>query len=294
MIWRAGCPPLYMEEVEVSEDTQGAIYLELRRSGDRYTDKEILALGGMKKVSRIFDSKTGRHVAMAELRAEAPSELFETFLREARLTALLEHPNIISVHDIGLSPEGLPFFTMDLKKGDSLATILKKNRLSRNALLEIFIKLCDALSYAHSQKVMHLDLKPENIQIGRFGEVFICDWGLSKISGSDESEGKEFDEILFNPDLLNNMTLSGQVKGTPGYMAPEQIEKKCRQNLSDGYLCLRMSAARDSNPTSSAEGQCRIDLRTDPGREDCFAGEGVSEKGDFQGIERGGNEGVGP
>ncbi|VGO14500.1 Serine/threonine-protein kinase PknD [Pontiella desulfatans] len=215
---------LYKEEV-ASEEVQGAIYADLRQSGDRYTDAEVLARGGMKKISRVFDTKTGRQVAMAELRANAPSELYEPFLREARLTALLEHPNIISVHDIGLSPDGLPFFTMDLKRGDSLGDVLKKNRMPREQLLESFIKLCDAISYAHSQKVLHLDLKPENIQIGRFGEVFICDWGLGKIAGSDESEGKDFDEILFNPDLLNNMTLSGELKGTPGYMAPEQFEK---------------------------------------------------------------------
>ncbi|MDF7808215.1 serine/threonine-protein kinase [Pontiellaceae bacterium B12219] len=216
---------LYLEEAEVSSEGQGIIYSELRYSGDRYTDAEVLARGGMKKVSRVFDTKTGRQVAMAELRVNAPAELYEPFLREARLTALLEHPNIISVHDIGLSPDGLPFFTMDLKRGDSLADILKKNRMSREQLLEIFIKLCDAISYAHSQRVLHLDLKPENIQIGRFGEVFICDWGLGKVAGADESEGQEFDAILFNPDLLNNMTLSGELKGTPGYMAPEQFEK---------------------------------------------------------------------
>ncbi|WP_372807410.1 protein kinase domain-containing protein [Pontiella sp.] len=215
---------LYREEM-ASEGVQGAIYTDLRRPGDRYADPEVLARGGMKKVSRVLDTKTGRQVAMAELRVNAPVELYEPFLREARLTALLEHPNIISVHDIGVSADGRPFFTMDLKRGDSLAVILKKGKMERGQLLEIFIKLCDAIAYAHSQKVLHLDLKPENIQIGRFGDVFICDWGLGKVAGSDECEGTEFDEILFNPDLLNNMTLSGELKGTPGYMAPEQFEK---------------------------------------------------------------------
>lgn len=213
------------EEPVTPEESEGAIYAELSVSGDRYMDAEVLARGGMKKICRVFDSKTGRQVAMAELRANAPTELYEPFLREARLTALLEHPNIISVHDIGLFPDGRPFFTMDLKRGDSLADILKENKMPHEQLLEIYIKLCDAISYAHSQKVLHLDLKPDNIQIGRFGEVFICDWGLSKIAGSDESEGMEFDAMLFNSDLLNNMTLSGELKGTPGYMAPEQFEK---------------------------------------------------------------------
>ena len=217
---------LYEEGAEESGTGEpGIIYSELRTFGERYIHPKVLARGAMKKISRVFDTKTGRYVAMAELRANAPEELFEPFLREARLTALLEHPNIISVNDIGLNDEGLPFFTMDLKRGDSLAVFLKKNRHSRRLLLEVFVKLCDALSYAHSQNVLHLDLKPQNIQVGRFGEVFICDWGLGKIVGSPEDQEKEFDELLFNPDLLNNMTLVGELKGTPGYMAPEQFEK---------------------------------------------------------------------
>jgi serine/threonine-protein kinase len=216
---------LYDEGEDICEEEPGIIYSELRTYGDRYIKPELLARGAMKKVSRVFDTKTGRHVAMAELRANAPEELYEPFLREARLTALLEHPNIISVNDIGLTEKGLPYFTMDLKRGDSLGTFLKKNRGERRQLLEVFVKLCDAISYAHSQKVLHLDLKPDNIQVGRFGDVFICDWGLGKIVGSPEDEEKEFDELLFNPDLLNNMTLVGELKGTPGYMAPEQFEK---------------------------------------------------------------------
>ena len=82
--------------------------------------------------------------------------------------------------------------------------------------------MCDAISYAHSKNVLHLDIKPENIQVGEFGEVIVCDWGLGKIIGDKDIE---YDQLLFNPDLLNNVTLTDQVVGTPGYMAPEQILK---------------------------------------------------------------------
>ncbi|VGO15659.1 Serine/threonine-protein kinase PknD [Pontiella desulfatans] len=251
---------LYEEGADAGEEEPGIIYSELRSYGDRYINPEVLARGSMKKISRVFDTKTGRHVAMAELRANAPEELYEPFLREARLTALLEHPNIISVNDIGLTEAGLPYFTMDLKRGDSLGKFLKKNRNERRQLLEVFVKLCDAISYAHSQKVLHLDLKPENIQVGRFGDVFICDWGLGKVVGSPEDEEKEFDELLFNPDLLNNMTLVGELKGTPGYMAPEQFEKDGEKTYqTDIYAlgCLLHTLLTEVPPLSGSMDEIR-------------------------------------
>lgn len=229
---------LYEDSEEGLLVESGIIYGELRLDGERYTERKVLAQGGMKTISRVFDTKTGRHVAMAELRGNAPQELYEPFLREARLSALLEHPNIISIHDIGLSDEGVPYFTMDLKRGETLETFIHKKRLPLNTLLEIFVKICDAISYAHSQKVLHLDLKPANIQVGRFGEVFVCDWGLGRVIGSDESDEQAFDQMLFNPDLLNNMTLSGSLKGTPGFMAPEQLEKGGKKTVQTDVYAL--------------------------------------------------------
>ena len=224
---------LYSDKVSNEDLEQSSpLYSELRDTGLRYTEKKALARGGMKSISRVFDKSTGRYLALAELHEGTPEELREPFIREARLTALLEHPNIISIHDIGINEEDEPFFTMDLKVGDTLGTILKKLcegnkdyqvQYSLNELLKIFLKVCDAISYAHSRDVIHLDLKPENIQVGRYGEVLVCDWGLGKIL--DGSEDETFDSLLIHKDLLNNMTMNGHIKGTPGYMAPEQIIK---------------------------------------------------------------------
>jgi serine/threonine-protein kinase len=151
------------------------------------------------------------------------------------LAAKLEHPNIITVHDIGISEDESPFFTMELKMGDNLEQFLTKHGpkgrrenewCSPTEMCQMFLKVCDAMSYAHSLGVLHLDLKPENIQIGHHGEVLVCDWGLGKImSQQDQDLEEDFDDLLLNPDLLNNMTISGKIKGTPGYMAPEQVEK---------------------------------------------------------------------
>ncbi|EDM28490.1 probable serine/threonine-protein kinase pknB [Lentisphaera araneosa HTCC2155] len=228
----------FYDEVDEDEsallEDSAPIYYELMGLPKRYTDFSFLAKGGMKQVSKVFDQKSNRHVAYAQLLPESPRELYEPFLREGRLTALLEHPNIITIHDVGVDRNELPYFTMEIMTGQTLAEIIKQLnakdptcQYSQDDLLRIFIKICDAISYAHSKGVLHLDIKPENIQVGQFGEVIICDWGLGKIIGSEEEEEKDFDELLLNPDLLNNMTLDGVIKGTPGFMAPEQIHKMC-------------------------------------------------------------------
>ncbi|MCH2205652.1 MAG: serine/threonine protein kinase [Lentisphaerales bacterium] len=224
---------LYSDEVSSEDMEESApLYTELRDEKQRYTEKKSLARGGMKSISRVYDNSTGRYLALAELHENTPEELREPFIREARLTALLEHPNIISIHDIGINENDEPFFTMDLKVGDTLGKILEKLRESNPEyiqkyslveLLRIFVKVCDAISYAHSRDVIHLDLKPDNIQVGQYGEVLVCDWGLGKIL--DGSEDDTFDSLLLNKDLLNNMTMNCHIKGTPGYMAPEQIIK---------------------------------------------------------------------
>ncbi|MBT8042939.1 MAG: serine/threonine protein kinase, partial [Pontiella sp.] len=154
----------------------------------------------------------------------------EQFLREARLTANLAHPNIMPVYNMGLDPKGVPFFSMELIPGDSLKTILSKLReddeeygrtYPLETLLNIFMKICDAIAYAHSRNVLHLDIKPDNIRVGEFGEVLVCDWGLARVVNAAEPESPD-DAVTLDADVLNDMTLSGTMKGTPGFMAPEQ------------------------------------------------------------------------
>jgi len=252
--------PLYdadFSEAQKNSPELMPLFSELKPEATRYCDEELIARGGMKDVSKVFDPKTGRHVAIAKLHVNSPEELYEPFLREARLTALLDHPNIITIHDIGLDEHSIPFFTMELKTGQTLAELVRENmkdetgsmknnqmtntssfilhtsylkekslhnQESLHRFLEIFLKVCDAVSYAHSQNIIHLDLKPDNIQVGTFGEVIVCDWGVGKVIGDNDYDGGEFDRLLINKDLLNNMTLSGEIKGTPGFMALEQIQ----------------------------------------------------------------------
>ena len=221
---------------EIDPAAESPLYGQLCSLQERYGEAELIAVGGMKRILKVLDRHGNRHVAMARLHEDASDLLFDPFIREARLTALLEHPNVISVHDVGVDKEGKPYFTMDLKVGDGLDVVLQKALADGGCplsdRLEIFLKVCDAITYAHSRDVIHLDLKPANIQVGHYGEVLVCDWGLGKLIGdTDEID----DDVLLNPDLLSGMTVYGQVKGTPGYMAPEQIRGEDRDKRTDIY-----------------------------------------------------------
>ena len=221
---------------EIDPAAESPLYGQLCALQERYGEAELIAVGGMKRILKVLDRHGNRHVAMARLHEDASDLLFDPFIREARLTALLEHPNVISVHDVGVDKEGKPYFTMDLKVGDGLDVVLQKALADGGCplsdRLDIFLKVCDAITYAHSRDVIHLDLKPANIQVGHYGEVLVCDWGLGKLIGdTDEID----DDVLLNPDLLSGMTVYGQVKGTPGYMAPEQIRGEDRDKRTDIY-----------------------------------------------------------
>ncbi len=217
------------------------IFNSLAEASERYRALEPIAEGGEKSITRVYDACLGRSVAMAHpVKGETPQEK-EDFLREARLTAGLKHPNIVPIHNIGIDADGIPFFTMELLPGDSLKTIIDRLRAGdvgyrkkypTEALLGIFRKICDAIAYAHSRRVLHLDLKPANIRVGSFGEVFVCDWGLARILPTAPTSS-ELDTL--DGDLLNDMTLSGTLQGTPGFMAPEQGHEKHGSEALDIY-----------------------------------------------------------
>lgn len=222
------------DEDELGFEELNPNFAEVNGAAVRYGKFSEIGCGGMKRIGRVYDHASGRTVAMARLHDDAPKDLYESFLCEARLTAGLQHPNIIPVYDVGIL-DGAPYFTMELKTGQSLAEMIKGKCLSSEQGLEIFLKVCDAISYAHSRSVVHLDLKPENIQIGEFGGVMVCDWGLGKILGTP---GEDPETQIFNSDMLNDVTLTGEIKGTPGFMAPEQIERDGIKNEQTDVFAL--------------------------------------------------------
>jgi serine/threonine protein kinase/outer membrane protein assembly factor BamB/tetratricopeptide (TPR) repeat protein len=164
---------------------------ETRRS---YEEIEEIGRGGMGSIHRVRDRTLDREVAKKILLDSRSTNLVQRFVREARITGRLEHPNIPPVHDLGIDEDGRRFFTMKVVVGESLLEILDQlgdkcpvhlERYPSVRLLQIFLKICDAVAFAHSRNVIHRDLKPANIMIGEFGEVLVMDWGLAKSLDDD-------------------------------------------------------------------------------------------------------------
>lgn len=216
------------------EDDPTPLYQILKQTQERYKERSLIGRGGMKEVYKVYDLYTARYIAMALPREDIHSSDFDTFLREAHITARLSHPNIINLYDMGLDEDGRPFFTMDFKGGQSLRKTLKDLKaevamgitpaLDLSRRLGIFVRICEAVSYAHAHHVLHLDLKPENVQLGSLGQVQVCDWGLGVVlprpAGEDDTHVMDQSEVTLDPDLYGSLLM--RVSGTLGYMPPEQ------------------------------------------------------------------------
>ncbi|MFO0759360.1 MAG: protein kinase [Byssovorax sp.] len=204
--------------------------LDDRGFSERYETTGVLGEGGMGIVNLCKDARIGRQVAMKVLLQEAAAraDARMRFEREARVQGQLEHPSIVPVYDLGVGPDGIPFFTMKRLRGHTLAQImgalqdqdeLFEGLYSKRRLLSAFSNVCLAVAFANSRGVLHRDIKPGNVMLGDFGEVYLLDWGLAKITGQDVI-GQEDDLRL---SKAANVTQVGEVMGTPGYMSPEQL-----------------------------------------------------------------------
>jgi len=204
---------------------------ESLRRPERYRVGDRLGLGGMGEVRRCHDARVGRDVAMKTVRADAAGVAFvrERFLREARVQGQLEHPCIVPVYDIGLGDDGEAYFTMKRVRGVTLEHVVDglrardaalTARWSRRRLLAAFATVCGAVHYAHTRGVVHRDLKPGNIMLGDFGEVYVLDWGVARVlDAPDDVQAEPVDAPV--PEA--GRTAAGAVVGTAGYMPLEQI-----------------------------------------------------------------------
>ena len=174
-----------------------------------------LGRGGMGRVDEAFDRALGRQVAVKHMLSTSPEDLAR-FEREARITARLEHPGIVPIHDVGRAADGTPYYVMRRIDGQPLDQLVEARSFEeRLALVPNVLAACDALAFAHSRKVIHRDIKPTNILIGPFGETLVIDWGLARTIGE---VGDTETVVPSDPSL----TRAGLVAGTPGFMAPEQ------------------------------------------------------------------------
>jgi serine/threonine-protein kinase len=179
--------------------------------------------GGMGEVVLGLDHEIGREVAIKRLRADRDSAVaVGRFLREAKIQARLEHPAIVPVHALGRDHAGNPFFTMKRLVGQTLEERLRSEPPpSLQELLRALVDVCRAIELAHANGVIHRDLKPANIMLGNFGEVYVLDWGIARVLEDRPSEAVARDGDI---DTLDGLTQAGALFGTPGYMAPEQVD----------------------------------------------------------------------
>lgn len=196
------------------------------------------ARGGLGEVFVASDDELQRTVALKQIRdphADNP-ESRARFIVEAEITGALEHPGIVPIYGLGTYADGRPYYAMRFIRGDSLKDALENYHAARKigrsdgdalklrGLMGRFIDVCDAIEYAHCRGILHRDLKPGNIMLGRFGETLVVDWGLARTLDSRETESTITDEGLVNPTICTGTekTLMGSAVGTPQYMSPEQ------------------------------------------------------------------------
>lgn len=200
----------------------------------RYLFLNTIAKGGKSLIKSCKDMHLNRVVAYKTLRSEFKDDEIENIrlLREARVSAMLQHPNTLPIYEVGRDNHGQYYFTMKLVHGYTLREILDyRERYDLTQLVEVMEQIARALAYAHAHGVAHRDIKPENILVGPYGEVLLLDWGLAKVWKKDGSSAIEVsDEAIADPgvtveDSHKSITGHGKVQGTLCYMSPEQIRR---------------------------------------------------------------------
>ncbi|MBK8250842.1 MAG: serine/threonine protein kinase [Gemmatimonadetes bacterium] len=180
---------------------------------ERYTLLGELGRGGMGIVYHVRDRVLAREAALKVMRDAVPERALLRLQREAAVLAMLEHPGIVPVHDLGVLSDGRPYYVMKLVRGETLAACLA-NGMAHGDALRAFIRVCDTVAFAHARGVVHRDLTPRNIMLGTFGDVLVLDWGVAKVTGRGDADDDWTAE--------GEGTGDGAVLGTPGFMAPEQ------------------------------------------------------------------------
>ena len=219
---------------------------KLPKKIDQYEIKKSLGVGGMGEVFLAYDPHCERDIALKMIKTKLISHpiIKKRFMKEARYASKLSHPNIIPIYSIHEEQSQI-YYTMPYVEGETLREILKNTKLRERkgeapheigvsipALSRIFLSICQAVSYSHTKGILHRDLKPENIIVGKFGEVFLLDWGIATdLKNTNDEEGIDDDLIESEP----NLTVPGKVLGTVNYMAPERANKEKASTSTEIY-----------------------------------------------------------
>jgi serine/threonine-protein kinase len=226
----AGTLPGTIAPVDSAEDAPVAA---VPAQQGRYLDLGEIGRGGMSTVRHVKDQNLLRSVALKVLDSEHVNvrSRVQRFIEEAQITGQLEHPGIVPVHDLAMDEDGRCLLYMKLVRGVQLDEAVKAaggDRLKPDRLagfLQIFLKVCDAVAFAHSRGVLHRDLKPENIMVGDFGQVYVLDWGVAHLAGAKTKGRLDPDDTSVHVTRPEGLELDkkGAMVGTPNYMSPEQV-----------------------------------------------------------------------
>ena len=255
---------------------------ERRVSETRFTLLQMIGEGGLGTVWLARDEKLGRNVALKELNEKAAKSAkhWRRFQREAEITGHLEHPNVVPLYMSGINEKtGRPFYVMRFLGKQTLAQAIAEyhgkiaNRIDEpldlQRLLNSFLKVCEAIAYAHARGVIHRDLKPENIVLDNFGQVVVLDWGLAKLESDSELGTKMALAAGSHPDENENIfkTFDGSVIGTPLFMSPEQALGKLNEidfktdiyGLGAILFAILTGNAPHLNSNKSKDGSLRVE-----------------------------------
>ncbi|MBF2052475.1 MAG: protein kinase [Candidatus Sericytochromatia bacterium] len=211
-------------------------------AAERYQLLQTLGAGAMGEVLAAQDQNLRRKVAYKQIHAQMAvhPEVLSRFVKEAQITAQLGHPNIIPIYDLETHADGKTAYTMKLIQGKTLKELIQAAREdfehagqarpehSLETLLGYFLKVCDAMHYAHVRGVIHRDLKPANLMVGPYGEVYVMDWGIARLISEPEASHENLVRLI-EPDQtqpLFEQTQMGKILGTPRYMSPQQAAGK--------------------------------------------------------------------
>ncbi|MEJ2213269.1 MAG: serine/threonine-protein kinase [Gammaproteobacteria bacterium] len=202
---------------------------EVLNPNTRYIFLSTIAKGGKALIKSCRDMHLNRIVAYKTLRSEFVDDEIENtrLLREARISAMLQHPNTVPIYEIGRDNRGQYYFTMKFVHGYTLREIMDyRERYDLTQLIEVIKQIAHALAYAHEHGVAHRDIKPENILVGPYSEVLLLDWGLAKVWNKDGSTSD--DDVQTGKSIIDgdkSITGQGKLQGTLCYMSPEQIRR---------------------------------------------------------------------
>ena len=203
---------------------------------DRFEEVSVLGRGGMGEVLLALDHDIERRVALKRLLPESEgTSAVARFADEVRVLGALDHPNIVPVHDVGVTPDGKYFYVMKYIEGETLERIIERlaagdpeyhHKYSFERRIEVFTSVLRAVQYAHAQGYVHRDLKPANIMVGRYGEVVVMDWGIARRIHDTVAPAVTPDAPRPSTPATGAgarlQTQEGSLLGTPAYMSPEQ------------------------------------------------------------------------